>query len=256
MTEKKINCIGLTGPSTFTSDCIRVVEDYYDANPIMLYQNKDQNLQQSLKQCDAVILAGGKDIHPRMYGGNIYNDKNYSDFDIERDRRELKVINYCLANNIPVLGICRGHQMLGLYHGMDFVEDLTYGTVCHSPFRQQLKLSKNEPTHAISILDKNSPLCVEHKPGEAFDRALDDKKLTFVNSFHHQAIVYNDKSKKMTDVKVLATARSTKDLAIVEAMCGKGWLSCQWHPEYDWDVNDTSEAILQMFAKEIDSSKE
>jgi gamma-glutamyl-gamma-aminobutyrate hydrolase PuuD len=254
MTKKKIRCIGLTGPSSFSMDCIRTIENFFSANPIQLYQNLEQNLFFALDQCDAVILAGGKDIHPRVYGGNIYNESNFTNFDIERDKREIKVIDYCLSNNIPIFGICRGHQMLGLYHGMPLNTDLTYSTVCHQPNRQQISLNKGEPTHFIKIVDKESPLLVKYEKGEALDRALNTGKV-WVNSFHHQAIEY-EKNKSYQDIKIIATAPASKDSEIVEAMSGKGWLSCQWHPEHDYENNKVSESILKMFYDMIKANEQ
>ena len=61
MSEK---LIGLTGPSGFTPECIDMLEEFYDADFVMLYHNNAENLVRWVDRCDGVCLAGGVDIHP------------------------------------------------------------------------------------------------------------------------------------------------------------------------------------------------
>ncbi len=65
--------IGLTGPSSFTQECCAMIEEFYDANFVLLYHGKDANLNYWLSRVDAVVLAGGVDICPIVYGQSIWS---------------------------------------------------------------------------------------------------------------------------------------------------------------------------------------
>ena len=64
--------------------------------------------------CDALLLPGGGDIHPRRYGQELREAK---DIDEERDGAELALVEEFLARGRPVVGICRGLQLLNVYFG-------------------------------------------------------------------------------------------------------------------------------------------
>src|SRR5579859_2727637 len=129
--SRKRKLIGLTGPSIFTQDCIDAIEEFLDANFVLLYHGTESNLNYWLDVVDAVIISGGIDIHPTVYSECVWSGANLSKFDIKRDGRELQIIDYCLQKNKPLLGICRGHQLLGVRHGIGFVMDLTASQYCH-----------------------------------------------------------------------------------------------------------------------------
>lgn len=77
----------------------------------------------------------------------------------------------------------------------------------------------------------------------------------WVNSFHHQALHYTAADKD--GVRILGTARV--DLGngrdqIVEFMDGENWISCQWHPEFDWMENSYSRAVLSRFKRMLETA--
>src|SRR3990170_7375930 len=117
--------IGITGPSTFITDAVWMVENFLEMNPLILHQNHQQNLLSTLQNLDGLILLGGKDIHPITYGESVKKHHNLSNFDLKRDNRELFLIKNAIKLKIPVLGICRGLQVLGIYYKLDFIMDLS-----------------------------------------------------------------------------------------------------------------------------------
>ncbi len=265
MTQKMT--IALTGPSAFTSECISMIEDEngLNANFVLLYQNKPENVEQWLSKCDGVVLSGGIDVHPTCYGGNVENNKGLSKFDLARDIKELFVIDYAIKNRMPLLGICRGHQLMGVYKGLrnDFVQDLSFGDVCHQPQRANITLTKNEPTHGIYIHATDVLGVKVAKERSLLAKYLNQQEqeaLGWVNSYHHQAIECRNKKYeygKLHNIQILATATTgLKDCPhIIEAMQGIGeesnWITVQWHPEADYDENSWSGRVVEIFRNKL-----
>ena len=101
---------------------------------------------------DALILTGGGDIDPQCYGGvshpTVYN------VDAERDRTELELARHVLEEDLPVLGICRGAQVLNVAAGGDLFAHLSdhYGdTISH-------RVAPRDPVPHDVTLDVNSRL--------------------------------------------------------------------------------------------------
>jgi putative glutamine amidotransferase len=249
--------IGLTGISSFSQECMDAIEEFFDANFVLLYHGADENLNYWLEKVDAVILAGGVDIHPSVYGESDWNNHNLSKFDIKRDNRELQVVEYCLKHKKPMLGICRGHQLLGLRHGFPFMMDLSEATVCHQPQRQNIQANPKEPVHSVKIINPEIFYGVYQMPRDVPERKTiretlgeKGKERIWVNSFHHQGLIYMPKRDYIKDgIDIIGTAFVDLENCkyIVELMQGDRWISCQWHPEFDWKENTASRIVFARF---------
>ena len=205
------------------------------------------------------MVVGGVDIHPSLYLQSVLVDCNLSKFDFQRDQKELDIIDFALQHNLPTLGICRGHQLLGIYHGLaeEFEMDLTRCTVVHQPVRYNIQYSKYDTMHYVDLLDERAFSVPNPEERKTVRKVLsyDNSKVAWVNSFHHQGIRYeNCRNYEQNKIKVLATApifwdQQNKRKSIIELMSGENWLSVQWHPEFDHDVNSTSKTVLDKFEK-------
>lgn len=254
--------IGLTGPSSFSGECMEMIEDFFDANFVQLYHGRDHNIDYWLKNIDGVILAGGVDIHPTIYGESLWSACNLSKFDIKRDCRELGIVDHCLKNKLPLLGICRGHQLIGVKLGLDLIMDITPSNIVHSPSKQNINLHIKEPAHSVRIRDNHAEAFYGddyQMPSEVPERKFirvalkeNTKQKIWVNSFHHQGLAFE--ATKATQLekegnKIIGTAKinfkNCKE--IIELMEGENWISSQWHPEFDWKENTPSRVILNRF---------
>jgi putative glutamine amidotransferase len=87
---------------------------------------------------DGLIVTGGQDVHPSRWGGMLPVDpdadprRNIDVIDFERDQYEADLISDALSLGIPILGVCRGHQLLNTVLGGTLIEDIEETSVVHS----------------------------------------------------------------------------------------------------------------------------
>lgn len=168
--------------------------------------------------CDGLLLTGGLDVDATFYG-----EENHPTNNIEMnaiDQLDLDLIHLFHSLNKPIIGICRGHQILNVAFGGTLIQDIKsqYETsICH----QQTTVEGY--THAIKVLE-DSTMAKYVKDG------------SMVNSFHHQNI--KDVAKGF---KVMALSED----GLVEAIENGNMMSVQWHPEKYND--DTQLKIVEMF---------
>jgi len=165
-----------------------------------------------IEEVDGLLLQGGSDVAPRSYGSSPHKPEWLGDH--ERDLYEIELLNECLRVGKPVLGICRGLQLINVAFGGTLCQDLESKRPDSQVHRDW---TVYEELHHEVVFEPESRLC-EFYPGNSGGR---------VNSIHHQAV--EDLAEGL-----IIEARSEED-GVIEALHrpGKSYLyAVQWHPEF------------------------
>ena len=199
----------------------------------------DDNLYE-LKNCDALVLAGGRDIHPKFYKNlNIDYPNSPNHFDEKRDEFEITTFKFAQEQNLPVLGICRGMQLVNCVLDGTLKQDL--GEVLNKIHRVE---ANHDKVHGVNI--HTNTIISEITKSEC----------SVANSAHHQAI---DKLGKGLRVNCTADDGTIEGLEWIDPS-NKPFLLCvQWHPErmFTFQLEDSplSKNIRNKFLEEIKKSK-
>ncbi len=166
---------------------------------------------QDYKPCDGYIISGGVDIDPGCYG-----QENTASIDIEPDRVTLEqgVISHALKHKKPMMGICRGAQMINVFQGGTLHQDARDFYEKFVP--SDSMLGKIFSRRLICII-KDGVLC----------RLFKQRPELSVNSLHHQAVYKLGKGLKIT-----AEDEHGIQQAIEEEDIKSFILGVQWHPEF------------------------
>ncbi|KJF18130.1 putative glutamine amidotransferasec [Acidithrix ferrooxidans] len=157
----------------------------------------------TMDQLDGLIISGGWDVDPALYGQDPH--PKLETIDPQRDRFEMAMIEAALSSSKKILAICRGMQILNVFLGGSLYQDLvSAGFHDHSKPKQEYDLA-----HAIRF-ESNSELGSQMKGAE------------MVNTLHHQAV--KDVGK---DVHPVAYSPD----GVIEAIEGNNLMGIQWHPE-------------------------
>lgn len=158
---------------------------------------------------DGVVFSGGGDIDPLLFDEEpLFQNGEISPL---RDKFELALCNTVLQKNMPLLGICRGMQVLNIALGGTIYQDISAQT--NSTLKHNQQAPRFHATHGITVLD------------DTLLSSLLKTTNTTVNSYHHQAV-----SSLGHDLRVCA--KSKDDLIeAIEHTKNPFALGLQWHPE-------------------------
>ncbi len=180
------------------------------------------------KNCHGILLTGGEDIHPRFYN----KESNYlnapAQFEVERDAFEIQTLKRARENHLPVLGICRGLQLINCVAGGTLKQDLGELNDVHR------RVSLEDKIHSIEIETATLLNRISHIGWG------------MVNSSHHQAI---DKLGNRLRINCRAEDGTIEGIEASDA--GLPFLlAVQWHPERMLDQkNPLSNNIKMAFLK-------
>ncbi len=163
---------------------------------------------------DGLVLQGGADVSPATYGQQPLRPEWSGD--TVRDRYEIELLDGFLAHGKPVLGICRGSQLINVAFGGSLYQDI------------QL-LREGAHAHVDPVLYDQLAHELRFEPGSRLAQIYDGLEGGRVNSIHHQAV-----DRLGADLTV--EARSAED-GVVESIRARGSLfvaGVQWHPEFHY----------------------
>ncbi len=176
--------------------------------------------RRSLLECDGLLMPGGVDIEPARYGQET--DEKCGKIDLARDAAEWWMLEAFLPTGKPLLGICRGIQMLNVFQGGTLHQHIDG----HSDFK-----SRSTGCHKVNVT-----------AGSPLDKILDTPQF-FVNSLHHQVVDTLGK-----DLEICALSEDGYVEAVVHTahpFC----LGVQWHPEHMYRKIKLQRKIFEAFVK-------
>ena len=222
-----MSVIGIT--SNYGEKGSQLAKAYYDAVlsaggvPLIIppYQQHEA-LMQTLEVVDGLLLSGGGDIEPSLLGEEP--GENLSGICLDRDILEMNLIREAYRRQMPMLGICRGEQMIAIALGGTLYQDLP-SQYCATSNTTLLPHSQNEArdvaTHTVKTTE-----------GSLLESIIGKHERLGVNSFHHQAV-------RDCGPHLRVVGRSND--GVVEALesceC-RDIIGVQWHPECMVDTEE------------------
>lgn len=178
--------------------------------PLLIPLNvADEDLSDVLARLDGLLLPGGGDIDPRLYGGQPHD--LVAEVDDQRDRVELELARLAVSTETPLLAICRGHQVLNVALGGTMYEDVASqmpGAIRHDYGDERTSLP-----HTVRLL-----------PGTRLASIL-ARDETPVNSIHHQGL-------NALAPELIVSALAPDGLVEGVEVPGHPFaVGVQWHPE-------------------------
>lgn len=170
-----------------------------------------------------IVIGGGDDIEPSHYGA--LGDAG-AEYDPERDAMEMRMIELGLKYNIPMLGICRGAQLINVVHGGNLHQDIR-------PLRQKTP-------------NKNTIFPIKEAFLEPLTRLREtlQKDQVRINSLHNQAV--NQLGKGL----VIAAKDADGFVQAIECPHRDFLVGVQWHPEY-MPYSKTQRCLFAVFGAAI-----
>lgn len=191
-------------------------------------------IDQYVQQVDGLLLTGGWDMDPAYYGEEPAPALGV--IAPSRDETELALAKAFLAAGKPILGICRGHQLLAVALGCTLYQDLD--SQYEGAFNHHPPIPRNRPMHAITITESS---LMHQILGETTIR---------VNSMHHQAVKDIGES-----VRVTAVA-SDGVVEAIESTRYPNVLGVQYHPECMAEEANEAQVLFDWLVRESQADKQ
>lgn len=196
--------------------------------PILIPTTQNhESLQSICERLNGVVLTGGPDIDPHFYGEEPLS--GLGEIDEAIDLTELAVAKIALKKDLPILGICRGLQVLNVSEGGTLYQDIP--SQVKESINHLQKKDKRVNTHNVHI-DGNTVL-----------HSIFKRKKIRVNSRHHQAI-------KDLASSLIATTWTQDGLIEAAENPSKSFvIGVQWHPEGTWEKDPFSKKLFHSFIR-------
>lgn len=188
---------------------------------------------------DAIMLIGGRsNVHPRHFGREP--SPKHEPYDMRRDDLSLALVRACVAQGVPLLGVCRGMQEMNVAFGGTLHPEIRElpGRMNHRMPR--LETGEIHPDPEVLFAERHD---VRLTPGGALSRLIGASSIR-VNSLHGQGII--DLGSRVV-VEGVAEDGTIEAISIADAPAFA--LGVQWHAEYAAQTNAVNRALFQAFGE-------
>jgi len=189
----------------------------------------DEALRDIYERLDGVLLPGGGDMRPNIYGAEM--NPLTDNIDDARDHIEVNLTRWAFNDDVPVLGICRGHQVVNVALGGTLIQDVP--SEIGTDIAHNVTVPRNSRPHEVSI-----------DPDSRLANILGTTHIA-VNSLHHQSV-----GEAAPDACITAYSPDGVVEAI-EVPNKKFVLSVQWHPE---DLYRDDPAMKRLFKAFVEAA--
>jgi len=202
--------------------------------PILIPMLKDPDILNALlARLDGLLLTGGTDVHPDRYGELIH--PLTEEADLELDEFEITLASWALKEDVPILGICRGMQVLNIVLGGSLYQDIS-DQYPNSLQHSNRSLPRTHLAHRIII-----------EPGSRMEQALGTQEV-LVNSLHHQAV-------KLPGKGVRISGRADDGIAeLLEVPGYRFVMAAQSHPEEIYAIVPAFARLFSAFVHACNSN--
>ena len=204
--------------------------------PVILPIGIEQDVQQLSTMLDGLLLTGGGDIDPMLFGEEPH--KHLGDVSPSRDLIEMTLVQEMLKKNKPILGVCRGLQIINIALGGNMYQDI-YSQRDVPLLQHTQKAHRFHQSHFVQV-----------KEGSLLESITKSEQIK-VNSYHHQAV------KDVPLPLIISGVASDGIIEAIESTEHAFVLGVQWHPEALADNRETASLLLseKFLKKSLESRK-
>lgn len=217
--------IGMLASLAENGNMMAITRDYLNSvwqaggmGVVLPYTNDKERIREYVSECDGFVFCGGVDIDPKYYGQKRL--ANTLEICPERDEFEYMMFNELYPTGKPILGICRGEQVINVFLGGTLIQHID------GHRQKDERHVRNQITKVV--------------PGEMLHRII-EKEQIMTNSFHHQVV------DSLGNGLVCDAVSSDGFIEAYHSIEHPFCLCVQWHPEIYYNLDETSSKIFISF---------
>lgn len=196
----------------------------------------EEDLTQLVGEFDGFLFTGGPDVHPFYFGEET--QAHCGNVCLRRDTMEVALLKLVMAEQKPILGICRGVQLINIGLGGDIYQDIPSQFHEDFPIAHTQPFYYDTPCHSVKVT-----------PGTLLARISQSGSLR-VNSMHHQAV-------RRVAAGLIASGHAPGGLVeCIEKPDYPYLIGVQWHPEYLWEQDEAARRLFASFVEAAGTQKD
>ncbi|MDP3058642.1 MAG: gamma-glutamyl-gamma-aminobutyrate hydrolase family protein [bacterium] len=185
-----------------------------------------EDIEQHLDRIDALLVCGGPDMDPSYFGEEPH--PKLGSISPMMDVYENCIIKLALHRNMPILGICRGVQVVNIVAGGTLMQDIATSAPCET-LKHQQEAPRSSKSHSVEV-----------RANTKFAKIFPASNMR-VNSFHHQAV------NVVAPGFVVSAVAPDGIIEAIESTRHSFVIGVQWHPECMWDQSENYDGLFEAF---------